>query len=95
MIVCGKRHWPTSVLTSPFRTIGGAGKGQKLWMLWRARSPVWWTPSVVFMMFVGILIGLVIGVLPGLGGIATLALMLPRCLRHGAHAGPGAHRRRL
>jgi putative tricarboxylic transport membrane protein len=29
------------------------------------------------MMFVGILVGLVIGVLPGLGGIATLALMLP------------------
>jgi putative tricarboxylic transport membrane protein len=34
-------------------------------------------PTVVFMMFVGIIVGLIIGVLPGLGGIATLALMLP------------------
>jgi len=34
-------------------------------------------PYVILMMFVGIVIGLLIGVLPGLGGIATLALMLP------------------
>ena len=28
--------------------------------------------------FVGILVGLAVGILPGLGGAATLALMLPR-----------------
>ena len=35
------------------------------------------TPSTMLMMLVGIAIGLVIGILPGLGGIATMALLLP------------------
>lgn len=34
-------------------------------------------PYNILMMVVGILVGLVIGVIPGLGGLATLALMLP------------------
>lgn len=34
-------------------------------------------PNVLLMMAIGVLVGLVMGVVPGLGGLATLALLLP------------------
>ena len=40
-----------------------------------------------FFMLVGIFIGFWVGILPGLGGAATLALMLPIHLQDGPHIG--------
>ena len=34
-------------------------------------------PSTIMMLFVGLAVGLVMGVLPGLGGTVTMALLLP------------------
>jgi putative tricarboxylic transport membrane protein len=35
------------------------------------------TPTVFLWMFLGVIIGLIVGILPGLGGVATLAILLP------------------
>jgi TctA family transporter len=34
-------------------------------------------PTMLFYMFLGVIIGLIVGILPGLGGVATLAILLP------------------
>jgi putative tricarboxylic transport membrane protein len=35
------------------------------------------TPGTLLWAFLGVIIGLVVGILPGLGGAATLAILLP------------------
>jgi TctA family transporter len=35
------------------------------------------SPTVFLWMFLGVIIGLIVGILPGLGGVATLAILLP------------------
>lgn len=35
------------------------------------------SPSILFWIFVGVIVGSVVGILPGLGGVATLAILLP------------------
>src|SRR5512146_1413599 len=35
------------------------------------------TPQTILFMFIGVIYGLIVGILPGLGGIVALALLLP------------------
>lgn len=35
------------------------------------------TPQAILFMFIGVVYGLVIGILPGLGGVVAMALLLP------------------
>src|SRR3989304_3831989 len=53
-----------------------------------AAAKLFLVPAHLGMMLLGVLAGLVVGVLPGMGGIVAVAVLLPFVVRLGAIAAP-------
>ena len=43
------------------------------------------TPQAMMFMFIGVVYGLIVGILPGLGGIVAMALLLPFASARAGH----------